>query len=441
MSRFLFTTLPSNDFGLLARSLPIANELRQRGHQITFCHPARGPQILIREAGFQNLLPDDPVYCVLNESLFRLLRKGKRLRTLKALAHMMMGSFRWRAAELWNVDDFNALFLNNTDVVRANIEALAQVMESTKADAVVDFWSPWSCIAARLLKKPLITVIQSHQHPRSPGFIYWKNPPPNLPTAVPMINKLLSDYGLPKIRTTCDLFMGDLTMVVGTPELDPIPGATNVAYIGAILWQNPGLRIPEWIAELKPDRPVVWIYPGALRYAGRNRQGEILLRASIQALTGEDVQAVISTGFHNLPSSLSPLPPNFRFEPFVPGLTMAKRADLMIHHGGHGSCQTGLYSGTPAVIIPTYSERESNARRVVEQGAGEMVLPTFEASGKKMKVDAAELAGKVRKVLSTSSYKENAMRISARLKEYGGPLKAAQLIEEAVVLHTTAHIE
>jgi UDP:flavonoid glycosyltransferase YjiC (YdhE family) len=354
---------------------------------------------------------------------------------------MMMGSFRWRAAELWNVDDFNALFLNNTDVVRANIEALAQVMESTKADAVVDFWSPWSCIAARLLKKPLITVIQSHQHPQSPGFIYWKNPPPNLPTAVPMINKLLSDYGLPKIRTTCDLFMGDLTMVVGTPELDPIPGATNVAYIGAILWQNPGLRIPEWITEPKPDRPVVWIYPGALRYAGRNRQGEILLRASIQALTGEDVQVVISTGFHNLPSSLLPLPPNFRFEPFVPGLTMAKRADLMIHHGGHGSCQTALYSGTPAVIIPTYSERESNARRVVEQGAGEMVLPTYKASGKKMKVDAPELAGKVRKVLSTSSYKENAMRISTKLKQYGGPPEAAQLIEEAVFLHTTARIE
>jgi MGT family glycosyltransferase len=432
MSRFLFTTLPSNDFGLLARSLPIANELRQRGHQVTFCHPARGPQILIREAGFENLLPDDPVYCVLHESLFRLLRKGKRLRTLKALAHMMMGIFRFRTTELWNVDDFNALFLSNLEGVRANIEALAQVIESTKADAVVDFWNPWSCMAARLLKKPLITVIQSHQHPRSPGFIYWKNPPPRLPTAVPLINKLLSDYGLPKIKTSCDLFMGDLTMVVGTPELDPIPDSTNVIYIGAVLWQNPELKIPGWIADLKPDRPVVWIYPGALRYQGGNRQGEILLEACIRALASEDVQVVVSTGHHNLPPSLLPLPPNFRFDAFVPGLTMAKRADLIMHHGGYGSCQTGLYMGTPAVIIPTFSERESNARRIVEQGAGEMVLPTFEASRKKMRVDAAELAGKVRKVLSNPSYKESAKRISAKLKEYGGAPKAAQLIEGAV---------
>ena len=327
MSRFLFTVLPSNDFGLLTRSLPIAGELKRRGHQVTFCHPARGPQTLIREAGFENLLPDDPIYCVLNESLFRLLKRGKRLRTLKALARIIMGLFRFRAAELWNADDFNALFLQSLDGMRANIDALAQIIESTKADAVVDFWNPWSCIAARLLKKPLFTVIQSHQHPRSAGFIYWKNPPPNLPTAVPLINKLLSDYGLPKIKTSCDLFMGDLTMVVGTPELDPIPDSTDVVYIGAVLWQNPEIRIPDWIAKLKPDRPVVWIYPGAVRYAGFNRQGEILLQAAIKALETEDVQVVLSTGHHDLPPSLLPLPRNFYSDPFVPGNGQTKRSD------------------------------------------------------------------------------------------------------------------
>ena len=57
MSRSLFTTLPTNDFGLLTRSLPIARELKIRGHEVIFCHPAKGPQILIAEAGFENLLP------------------------------------------------------------------------------------------------------------------------------------------------------------------------------------------------------------------------------------------------------------------------------------------------------------------------------------------------------------------------------------------------
>jgi UDP:flavonoid glycosyltransferase YjiC (YdhE family) len=88
--------------------------------------------------------------------------------------------------------------------------------------------------------------------------------------------------------------------------------------------------------------------------------------------------------------------------------------------------------GTPAVIIPTYSERESNARRVVEQGAGELVLPSSDASGKKKKVDTAELSAKVRKVLSTPSYKENAERMGARLREYGGAPEAARLLENVV---------
>jgi len=54
---------------------------------------------------------------------------------------------------------------------------------------------------------------------------------------------------------------------------------------------------------------------------------------------------------------------------------MAGRCDLMVHHGGHGSVITGLQAGTPAVIVPTITERESNARRFVALGAGEMVMP------------------------------------------------------------------
>ena len=41
MSRYLFTTLPSNDLGLLTQSLPIACELRNRGHQAASCSPAK----------------------------------------------------------------------------------------------------------------------------------------------------------------------------------------------------------------------------------------------------------------------------------------------------------------------------------------------------------------------------------------------------------------
>ncbi len=434
MSRLLFTTLPSNDLGLLTRSLPIARELKIRGHEVAYCHPASSPQILIAEGGFQNLLPDDPLYHMFTVTslggLVRLLARGRPLRTLKVLAGSIRAFDRLSAAEMWNIDQFSATV--NADSLRADVASLVQVIRSFRADAVVDFWDLRACIAARILGKPLITVIQSHQHPQSPGFIWWKDPPAVIPSAVPVINGVLREYGLAAIKTVGDLFIGDLTLVLGIPELDPLPDTAKVTYIGPVLWQKPQAGAPPWLAELKTDKPVVWIYPGKLRYAGKRPtafDSEVVLKTSIGALATEDVEVVLTTGHHDLPRSFLPLPANFRFEPFVPGLAMAANSDVMIHHGGYGSCQTGAYVGTPAVIIPTFSERESNARRIVSQGAGEMVLPVCDIWGKNKKADPTELAAKVRKVLSTASYKENATRLRARFLEYGGAPEAARLIE------------
>jgi UDP:flavonoid glycosyltransferase YjiC (YdhE family) len=71
------------------------------------------------------------------------------------------------------------------------------------------------------------------------------------------------------------------------------------------------------------------------------------------------LQVVLTTGHQPLPNEVGALPSNFRHAPYVPGLAMARRSDLMVHHGGHGSLVTGLSAGTPAVIVPTYSERET----------------------------------------------------------------------------------
>jgi UDP:flavonoid glycosyltransferase YjiC (YdhE family) len=438
MSRFLFTALPSNDLGLLTRSLPIAHELKLRKHEVAYCHPARSPQILIAEGGFQNLLPDDPIYRMTADTnlggLLRLLAKGKPLRTLKVLSRAISTLNRLSASDVWNIDQFYASFA--ADSLRAGVAALIQLIQAFRADAIVDFWDLRACIAAKILRKPLITVIQSQQHPESPGFIWWKNPPSSIPSATPAVNSILAEYGLPTIKTVGELFVGDLTMVLGIPELDPLPQTAQVTYIGPVLWQKPEAVVPPLIAELRTDKPVVWVYTGKLRYAGKRStafDSEIVLQTAVEALATEDVQVVLTTGYHEIPHSFLPLPDNFRFVPFIPGLAMAERSSIMIHHGGFGSCQTGIYVGTPAVIIPTYSERESNARRIVSQGAGEMVLPICDVSGKNKKTDPTDLAAKVRKVLHNPSYKENAARLKARLLEYGGAPEAARLIEKRVL--------
>jgi len=442
--KFLFTTLPSNDLGLLTRSLPIAAELAKRGHRAAFCNPAPAPSQLISEAGFDNLLVRHPLFYLpmtseLNlRSLYRQLRSeqvkqefGGLFSFLIKLIRVMPTRLPPITPEIWDMDHFAAVMGTlNENFVRSSCDAFVTLMREYEPDAVVDFWNPFACVAARVVQKPLVTVIQADMHPASRGFIWWKEPLLDTPTPVPILNKILAEHDLHPISKTAELCVGDLTLVMGMPETDPLPVEAQAIYIGPILWQKADARMPAWFDALSPDKPVVWVYSGNPRYLPVSTpvDSAVILHACAAALADEDVQVVLTTGHHALPKGILPLPPNFRHEPFVPGLAMAGRSDLLIHHGGYGSCQTGLYTGTPAVIIPTYSERESNARRVAAVGAGEFVLPAEGASRKKH-VRVEELRAKVRQVLCDPAYTVNARRVSQKLQAYGGASEAARLIE------------
>jgi UDP:flavonoid glycosyltransferase YjiC (YdhE family) len=442
MAKYLFTTLPSNDLGLLTRSLPIARELRDRGHQIAFCSPAKAPKKLVSEAGFDNLLPTAPSYYIISgdissESLSRLLHSRHLRRDVRILISFIKNMVRSSTAEIWNIDHFMYQFgMWNEEFIRANVEALMELICAYGPDAIVDFWNPFACIAARASRKPLITVIQADMHPQSKGFIWWKKTPTELyPSPVPATNIVLAEYHVPPIRTMGELLIGEMTLVVGLPEIDPLPETADVTYIGPILWQRQNEKLPEWITDLSSEQPLIWLYPGNLQYVRGTRtsfDSAVVLKASIEALGNQAVQVVLTTGHHSLPRCFIPLPSNFRHEPYVPGLAMAERSDLLIHHGGYGSCQTGLYTGKPALIIPTYSERESNARRIAAQGAADFVIPKSDAKGRKKQVSAEEVRTKVFTMLSNESFAHNAKRISKRMKTYGGAAEAARLIESLV---------
>ncbi len=405
MPRFLFTSLFSNDLGLVTRTVPIASELASLGHEIAFCSPAQTPARLIEEAGFHNLQPN--------------------LRFIPTI---------WppNTTEVWNVDHFSALTGNlDENWVRGNCEAFMELAAGFGADVIVDSWNLSACIAARVLGRPLVSVIQADMHPQSRGLIWWKEPPPDVPTPVPVINKVLAEYGLAPIGSTGELHVGDLTLVVGTPETDPLPETADVTYIGPILWQTPQAELPDWANALSRRKPVVWVYTGNPSYGAHISWADsiLVLHACIEALADQKVQVVLTTGHHALPENVTPLPANFHYEAYVPGLAMAERADLLVHHGGQGACLIGPYTGTAAVIIPTYSERESNARRMAALGVAELVLPAEDASGER-RVPVEELRVKVKKVLSDPSFASNARQLGEKMRAYGGAAGAARRIDE-----------
>ncbi len=445
--RLLFTTLPTNDLGLLTRSVPIALALRKRGHEVLFSSPGRAPSKLLSDAGFTNLRPRHPIYEISSKALnpkgfLKLLgskklmeRYGGRWRFLAKLLRAIPLRFAPTVPEIWSMDHMAAMTgLKNSNFIRANCDAYMKLVEDAAPDAIVDFWNPFACIAARKLGIPLVTVNQADAHPESRGFIWWKEPSAAPPTTVPAMNKVRRKLGLGEIRKLEDLSIGDLTLIVGSPETDTLPESADVTYVGPILWQKEGEQAPDWFDRLPGDKPVVWLYPGNPRYSagGSIWDSEVIIEACIEALRDQNLVVVLSMGYQLIPDKYLPLPNNFIHIEYVPGLIMAQRCDLMIHHGGYGSCQTGLFTGTPAVIIPTFSERESNARRVAEAGAGELLLPTFSRHGRKS-LGPTALRQLVLRVLHDDSYAENAKRCSEYLKKAGDIESTASLIENYLI--------
>jgi len=321
----------------------------------------------------------------------------------------------------------------NRNFIRSQCSAYKELILEHQPDFIVDFWNPFACIAAKITKKPLITVIQANAHPANKGLIWWKKPEEKIPTALPAINSIMSEYNLKTLQKSEDLNLGDLTLIIGTPETDPLPPNSPGKYIGAVLWEKESEQLPDWFGDLDDGKPIVWIYSGNPKYSKKATvvDSEIILKTCLEAFENDDYNIVLTTGHHPLPEQYLPLPEHFNFAAYVPGLKLAEKCDLMIHHGGYGSCQTGLYSGTPMVIIPTFSERESNARRIAALGAGEFVLPITDESGNK-NADIGLFRREVHKVLTKPEYKKKAGFYSKHLKSFGGVKYTAEIIENFI---------
>jgi UDP:flavonoid glycosyltransferase YjiC (YdhE family) len=409
LARFLFTMLPANDLGLPTRLVPIARILADRGHEVAMFNPAPVPAKLIEDAGLKNLpMPPRP----LPESPGDLVQ----------------------ASRAWDVEQMFASLFTDEEFVRAATALHVDLIREYDPAVVVDSFGPFACLAARILQVPLATVLQGNFHPQSEGFLWWAGEcPSDLPSAASVFNKVASEYGVAPVERCVDLLAGDLSLIVGTPETDPVSATARVTHVGPIVWQRGNAALPEWVLALSREKPLVWVYSGNPRYAGAPTPIDsiVVIRAAIAALRDAPMHVVLTTGYQQVPEEIGVLPSNFYHAAYLPGRAMAERCDLMVHHGGHSSVMNELAAGTPAVIIPTITERESNARRVAALGAGEIVMPTDGTDGEKH-IDVGEFGTKVHKVLNDPGYRRSARRVAESMLKFGGASEAADRIEALV---------
>jgi UDP:flavonoid glycosyltransferase YjiC (YdhE family) len=128
---------------------------------------------------------------------------------------------------------------------------------------------------------------------------------------------------------------------------------------------------PAWLDGL-PDRPTVYVTFGTVY----NKSP--LLRTVLEALAGEPVNVVCTTGADQPPETLFPEgpPANAIVESYVPQGHLLPRCSVIVTHGGYNTVMGALRHGVLPLVIPFGSDHPVNAQRCEDLGIGLRLDPS-----------------------------------------------------------------
>lgn len=197
----------------------------------------------------------------------------------------------------------------------------------------------------------------------------------------------------------------------------------NFHFTGPHHYTLPRPPIPFPWDQINPQQPLIYASLGTLQ----NRQQwmfEAIAQAcqDLQADQDLPVQLVISLG--NRDRAIPTLPGHPIVVPYAPQLELLQQASLVITHAGLNTTLEALTQGVPLVAIPITSDQPGVAARIVWSGAGVMIPPH--------RLTVTKLKQAIIQVLQQPSYRHNAQRLQQAIARSGGVVQAADLIENAV---------
>jgi UDP:flavonoid glycosyltransferase YjiC (YdhE family) len=333
------------------------------------------------------------------------------------------------------------------DELQAYVPAEADAFRQARADAVLIGWNLPSYLSAPLAGIPIL--VQQPGPFTAPFFdrkmgvfqpslfgaarrlpldwlVNWWLPRAQI--WLGPFNQLAARLGLPQWKSTLDLMAGDLTLVMDTPEILGIPPEELHAYQprhpqlfhrppvyrygGPCFARLPG-EIPAPIAKhFDTPRPKLYC---AMGVSGSPR----VLREVIEIVDGLDIQSLIVTTTI-LPERKGKASGRVLLTSHAPAHRVNPLADIAITHGGAGTVQTAIHSGTPLVGIPMHLEQTGNLSLVTRQGAGLMLS--------KWDLNLRSLGRALERLLTDASLRENMLRLKALQDKVDGPANAAREI-------------
>jgi polyene glycosyltransferase len=118
------------------------------------------------------------------------------------------------------------------------------------------------------------------------------------------------------------------------------------------------------------------------------------------------------------------LPAHVRVQEWLPSqcaVLAHPHVRAFVTHGGANGVHEGVYFGKPLLVMPFFLDCYDLAARMVDAGVGLAVdrPPAF---------TPAEVAGKVRRLLTEASFTERSLHWSERIRQAGGPRRGADLV-------------
>ena len=289
-------------------------------------------------------------------------------------------------------------------------------MEQLNPDCIVaDSMAIWGKAVAMKLGIPFVsstTTFAFNQHSakimkQSVGEVF------KMVFSMPKISKQikrLQNKGYP-VKNILDIIQNDdntHTVVYTSPEFQPCSETFSDKYA----FVGPSIRPANDRIEKKREK-LIYISMGTV-----NNDKMPLYKRCLSALADTDYQVIMSVG--NLVSirEFGELPENISVFSHVDQIAVLQQADAFVSHCGMNSVSESLYFGVPLIMLPQTSEQGGVAERVYQLGAGI----------KLEKSDASSILDAINKIITDSTYKQNATTLAQGFRRCSGAKGAADKI-------------
>ncbi len=367
-----------SDYGHIGRFLPIAQELRARGHR---------PVMILRDISRADGM--------LGPLGLEYLQAPLWLPPVKGLPPPIN----------FTETLFLFGFLSPAGLLSV-ARAWRQLLALLNPDLLVFDHAPTALLATRGMDVPRLSTGNSFALPPRqnpfPPYRWWEPAPPRarmLDTEARLLdnsNNVLHELDAPVMEQVSDLYDVEATMITGVPELDVYGPRPPDNYVGAINNVTLGLD-PKWPGP-RPRRVFAYIKP---HYALFEQVISTLARVDASVLIfapGVARQQVTRLQTPNLAFSDKPL-------------HMARtreQCDMAVCHAG-GMVDVMLGAGRPVLLLPMQMEQTMTSRRVEQQGCGLVFMP---------EQTAKRLENLTKALLDTETISQKAMQYAEDHRAY-----------------------